>query len=94
MPRVLEYLEDTFHEGRRVYRCLNCRQVIGPVTDDYKEHAGTFDGEISEAQPAEKFATLTSEFVLRHYICPSCGVLFEVDMVPKSEERFRSVWLA
>lgn len=93
MPRVLEYLEDTIHEGERVYRCLKCERVLGPVTDDYKEHAGTFDGEVSEGEPSE-LAPPDSDFVLRHYICPSCGILFEVDMVRKSDERFRSVHLA
>lgn len=93
MPRVLEYLEDTTHEGGRVYRCLKCGHVVGPVSDDYKEHAGTFDAGISEGEPVE-LAPPASDFVLRHYVCPSCGILFEVDMVQKSEERFRSVRLA
>lgn len=93
MPRVLEYLEDTFHEDERVYRCLKCGHVLGPVTDDYKEHAGTFDAEISEGEPSE-LAPPESDFVLRNYVCPSCGILFEIDMVRKSDARFRSVRLS
>lgn len=93
MPRVFEYLEDAFHEGERVYRCLKCEHILGPVTDDYKEHAGVFDAEISEGEPGE-LAPPESEFVLRHYICPSCAILFEVDMVRGSDERFRSVRLS
>ena len=76
MPRIREYLEDTFHEGERVYRCLKCERILGPVTDDYKKHAGVFDGEISESEPS-KLAPSDSDFVLQHYICPSCGILLE-----------------
>lgn len=93
MPRVLEYLEDTVLDGERVYRCLKCGRVLGSVTHDYKEHAGTFDGEISEGEPGE-LAPPESDLVLRYYACPSCGVLFEIDMVQRSDARYRSVRLS
>ncbi|MDP2727129.1 MAG: acetone carboxylase subunit gamma [Dehalococcoidia bacterium] len=93
MTRVLEYLEDVQVEDQRVYRCFKCGNVLGPVSQDYKSLALSYDAPISEGEPAH-LAPENSNFVLRQYFCPNCAVLFEVDMVPKEESRFRSIELA
>ncbi len=93
MTRVLEYLESAEVDDQRVYRCLKCRHVLGPATEDYKTLALRYDGPISEGEPAH-LAPQEDRFVLRQYFCPNCAVLFEVDMVPREEPPFRSIELA
>jgi acetone carboxylase gamma subunit len=47
---------------------------------------------ISKCEP-DYLAFKTNKFVLREYYCPKCGVMFEVDMVEKSEPQIHSVQL-
>ena len=91
--RILEYLDDVEVEGRRVNRCRKCGHVLGPAAEDYKTQAGVYETPISEGEPAH-FAPAETTFVLRHFICPECAVLFEVDMLPAGEPSPRSVQLA
>ena len=93
MPRLLEYLEDVQADGRRVNRCRKCGHVLGLAADDYKTQAAVFETPISEGEP-EHFAPPSPTFVLRHFICPGCAVLFEIDMLPAGEPSPRSVQLA
>jgi acetone carboxylase gamma subunit len=50
---------------------------------------------ISKAQPAflASYAIKSDTFVMREYYCPSCAVLFEVDMVQKDEPQIHSIEL-
>lgn len=62
------------------YRCLACEANLGPADGDWKDLAVHFDDEMSAAEP-EELAGGSTEFVLRHHCCPTCGVLFEVEPV-------------
>jgi len=85
MVRVLEYLEVVTIEDQQVYRCYKCGHILGPASGDYKLMAVKFDEPIWHAEP-KHFAPQSDRYVLRHYCCSRCGVLFEVDMLPKEEE--------
>ena len=95
MVRLLEYLEATELEGKTVYRCLKCGHVLGPAKDDYKNLALKRTVPIFKAQPTflASYALKSDTFVMREYYCPSCGVMFEVDMVQKDEPQIHSIEL-
>ena len=92
MARIYDNLEVVKVEGREVYRCLKCGQVLGPITEDYKDFALKNEAPLSKCQP-EYLGTKTDRFVLREYFCPGCGVMFEVDMVAREEKQVWSVKL-
>ncbi len=92
MPRVLEYLEDTVIDNKRVYRCLKCQTVLGSANNDYKTMVGHFDTQVSVGEP-KQFATDSDRYILRHYCCPSCGVMLEIDMLEKGDSSTRSIHL-
>jgi hypothetical protein len=81
MRRVLEYLEEEGAGAQRAYRCGKCETDLG-TGDDYRAVVGTFDAPINSYEPASVH-TADDTFVLRHHCCPHCGVLFEVEMVPR-----------
>jgi acetone carboxylase gamma subunit len=92
MTRILESLEVVDHDGLSVNRCTRCAHLLGPASEDFKQQAGTFDEPISAGQPRSR-AVESDAWVLRHFVCPGCGVLFEVDMLPRAEPSPRSVQL-
>jgi len=89
--RVLEYL--AIDEKEKVFKCLKCETVLGPATEDYKNHALKRTAPISKAQPdfLASYAVEKNTFVMREYYCPHCAVMFEVDMVQKDEPQIHSI---
>lgn len=81
MARMLEHLEAVADGSRRAFRCVKCDHPLG-TADDYRSLAGSYDESINRSEPAA-VNTRDDTFVLRHHCCPSCGVLFEVEMVPR-----------
>lgn len=81
MVRILELVEEETSGGKRVFRCLKCDFALG-VAEDFRSLAGTYDESINLYEP-EVLNTENDTFVLRHYCCPSCGALFEVEMVAR-----------
>ena len=94
MVRVLENLE-VVGDKEKVYRCLKCGHILGPAKQDYKDFALKRTVPISKAQPAflSSYAVKSNTFVMREYYCPSCAVMFEVDMVQKDEPQIHSIEL-
>lgn len=90
--RVLENLEQIDDGGLLVFRCAHCKAVIGPADEDYKNHAAHYDEDINYGEPSVRHVK-SSAFVLRSFVCSTCGVLFEVDMVLDTDKPFRSVQL-
>jgi acetone carboxylase gamma subunit len=81
MARIQEYLEEDTSGGQRAFRCAKCGHALGTAAD-YRTVAGTYDESINSYEPVA-LNTRDHTFVLRHYCCPSCGVLFEVEMVSR-----------
>jgi DNA-directed RNA polymerase subunit RPC12/RpoP len=88
--QLLENLELTTTAQGSVYACRRCKTELGPAGANYKELAAHYDESINFGEPAKRHAE-ASPFVLRHYLCGSCGTLFEVDMVLASDPPFRSI---
>jgi acetone carboxylase gamma subunit len=84
MRRVLDSLAIELGPGREVYRCLECDAVLGDADRGWQAHAMTFVEPIEAGEP-EALARIDDGFVLRHYCCPSCATLFDVEMVPAVE---------
>ena len=92
MARIYDNLELATVDGKKVYQCLRCRHVLGPITEDYKDFALKNEAPLTKCQPAF-IASMTGRFVLREYYCPGCGSMFEVDMVAREEKQIWSVRL-
>lgn len=84
--RVLEYLEVVPGDrGGDVYRCRRCGHMLGPADRSFKAHAASYETPAAEGQAAQAARAQHDGWVLRHFICPSCAVLLEVDMLPAGE---------
>ena len=70
--------------GKRIFAC-ECGYMLCSVTENFKGHAIKNDRPLSDMQPAYLTAQTSNKFVLREYICPKCGALFEVDVVLKDK---------
>jgi acetone carboxylase gamma subunit len=86
MTRVSDALEVAMVDGKEVFRCLKCGNVLGPITQDYKNYCLKNDAPISKAQP-HFLAPKPDEFVLREYYCPKCAVMFEVNMCQREDDK-------
>lgn len=64
-------------------RARSAATCSGPLSTGYKQLAARFDEPISGGQPPELVSDAEA-FVLRHYCCPECATLFEVDMVART----------
>jgi acetone carboxylase gamma subunit len=93
MTRILEYLDAASVDGKLVNRCRKCDHVLGAASGSFKEQAGRYDEPISVGQPLSFGEASETEWILRHFVCPGCGVLLEVDMQPKDEGSYSSVEL-
>jgi acetone carboxylase gamma subunit len=81
--RIFESLETTEVEGKWLFGCADCGSVLCPVTENYKIYALKHDSPQSKGEPS--YLKPSDSFILREYCCPSCGALFEVDLLPKAE---------
>ena len=95
MIRVLENLQVKEVQGEMVYECVKCERVLGSAKEDYKNFALKRTVPISKAQPEylASYAVKSDTFVMREYYCPHCAVMFEVDMVAKTEPQIHSIEL-
>ena len=89
--RVSESLEIVEAGGKRQFGCAKCGYVLCSVTENFKTYALKYDSPQSKAEPS--YLTPSDLFVLREYYCPKCGVLFEVDLLPKGESDIPTVLL-
>jgi acetone carboxylase gamma subunit len=90
MDRIL----DSVVADHGVYRCAECGYELGPRTGNYRVRAAHFDASISTGEPAELASFSEDEYLLRHYFCPGCATLFEVEMVPVGASGRESVRLS
>jgi acetone carboxylase gamma subunit len=83
MRRLLEHLGAIDRDGATMAACAECGHVLGPLSAGYKTLAARFDEPITASEPAGLVSD-GDAFLLRHYCCPQCATLFEVDMVERS----------
>lgn len=92
MTKVLESLEIVTVEGKKNFRCAECKTLLCPVIEDYKNYVLKNEAPISKGEP-DYLVFKTDRFVLMEYYCPECGVMFEVDMVDKGQLQIHSIQL-
>lgn len=80
---ILENL--SVQNGR--YRCENCGKDIGSVADNYKVYVNYRSRSVAEI--GELFVAprtfVDDDIVIREFICPDCGVLFDSEINRASE---------
>jgi N-methylhydantoinase B len=67
------------HEGALAYAC-RCGAVLGRADMEYRAHLHWFDAPCTAAGPYCLNLEAEPRVVLRHYVCPGCGRLLEVDL--------------
>lgn len=86
--RISESLELVEQNGKSQIKCSKCKQVLCTAEENYKLSAVYAEFPLSKAGP-KYFFRPSDKFILREYYCPSCGILFEVEMLPKG---MQPVW--
>jgi N-methylhydantoinase B len=76
-----EHLEEARVNGSRVVRCRLCHVVLCSADEDPRQFAVRRERSLTEAGPwlALPWKGESPHFVLVESICPSCGVLFDVE---------------
>jgi N-methylhydantoinase B len=84
--QVAEQMEEAKINGRHVLRCRNCRHVLCLAEEDPRQFAMRQERPLADAGPwlALPWQGKSPHFVLLECICPTCGVLFDVDQEFKS----------
>jgi len=78
------HLQMTQKGGERVFIC-ECGHTLCTTMENFKLHVLKRDRSLKEVQPARFASRASNQFVMREYICPKCGTLFEVDVMPKDK---------
>lgn len=79
--RIAEYVVETLTDGRRVLRCRVCRRVLGLAGEEPRRLGLKRERPLAAAGPwlALPWHGESPHFVLVESICPSCGILFDVE---------------
>jgi N-methylhydantoinase B len=72
-------------DGRPVIAC-RCGHVIGPATENYKQHVISHTVPLSKAGPhVNPYNVGEGRFALREYCCPGCLTLLDVEVALADE---------
>jgi N-methylhydantoinase B len=83
--RASEYLEITALGEKSVIRCRKCKFTFCASNDNYKNYASVKKYLLSKGGPQINPYKMSKRFELRHFCCPGCGVLLEVDVSLKDD---------
>ena len=83
---------------RKVFLCHECGYEYCKVEEDtYRRHGLVRERDPRDLWPPEMvkygFAADPEYLIFREYICPQCGVLFDVDQVPPGYPVWRDIEL-
>jgi N-methylhydantoinase B len=70
-------------EGALRYAC-RCGAVLGPADRGYRDYLPRFDAPCTTAGPYCLRPDAEAPVALRHFICPGCAALIEVDVVERT----------
>ncbi len=92
--RIHEYLEILKDNiGKEVISCVNCGHVLCSARENYKDHALLVIEKLTDLNL--RFLTSGEDPLVSYYqyVCPGCGVLFEVNPVCQTLNRDNpTVW--
>jgi N-methylhydantoinase B len=83
--RLNDYLAVQERDGLPVIEC-RCGHVIGPATENYKQHVLSKTVPLSKAGPhVNPYNVGEGRFALREYCCPGCLTLLDVEVALADE---------
>jgi len=77
-------------DGQEMLVCARCDTPLCKSDENYRDKAKSYDLPIGTAEPEALAERSTGAYVLRHWCCPNCAVLIEVDMTRKEDEPIES----
>lgn len=93
MTTVNAYIRFEETAGGTVMAC-RCGHELGPATESYKRHAGCRRYPVSGLGPYVNPHRIGGErFEAREYFCPSCLVLFELEVALEGDPELHDVQL-
>ncbi len=95
---IAERLMLTSVDGHSVIGCSGCGHVLCDADQPYKLSAARLDTSMKDEIDGELFTRPEDEIdvdlVYRMFMCPSCGVLFENELTPRSSEPVQDIVLS
>ena len=79
MGHILELIKE---DGRMFFRCGKCDHLLGPSSENWKQHAAR---NLVSPDAAGPLIRLHRDLELRQFSCPSCGTLLSLDVAHKSD---------
>jgi acetone carboxylase gamma subunit len=75
--------------------CSKCAADLGPVRENYKDHAVRVDNEITAANPnvGDWKRYIDERPVFRQFFCPGCGALLENEIAREGDPPLRDIEL-
>jgi N-methylhydantoinase B len=95
VARISDNLEVRKANGSLHTACSKCAADLGPVRENYKEHAVRVDGEIATANPnvGDWKRYIDERPVFRQFFCPGCGALMENEIAREGDPVLRDIEL-
>src|SRR3989442_14809641 len=93
VARVTENLE-VRRNGRGLHTaCAKCAADLGPVRDNYKDHCGRRESDVSAANPniGDYRRYIDDRPVFRQFFCPECGALVENEIARADDPILRDI---
>lgn len=83
--KVLENVDVVSIEGQNINRCAKCQFRFGPASKCFKYQVAVKEIPYNEFKNMGIMDRDSERFVVREFICPSCGVLLDVESVTNGE---------
>jgi N-methylhydantoinase B len=95
VARITDNLEVRKENGSLHTACAKCAADLGPVRENYKDHAVRADNEITAANPnvGDWRRYIDERPVFRQFFCPGCGALLENEIAREGDPVLRDVEL-
>jgi acetone carboxylase gamma subunit len=95
VARITDNLEVRKENGSLHTACAKCAADLGPVRENYKDHAVRADNEITAANPnvGDWRRYIDERPVFRQFSCPGCGALLENEIAREGDPVLRDVEL-
>ena len=72
-------------KGQLWMRCSRCQHVYCPADQSWQEVCHVRYIPVPKVEPFQLVTELLSDYRLKEFCCPSCGVLLHVEMVEAKE---------
>jgi N-methylhydantoinase B len=95
VAHITDNLDVRKENGSLHTACAKCAADLGPVRDNYKDHAVRVDNEITVANPhiGDWRRYIDERPVFRQFFCPGCGALLENEIAREGDPVLRDVEL-